>query len=97
MKRFLESLVIIVIVGSIFMGIAYLLKLGINYMNSFDMDEKIEAFKNQKTLLCSTGIANNQKMLVSKNSKWEIYKKEYFKRDDMLLEIRLCRVEDESE
>ncbi|MBE0514992.1 hypothetical protein [Sulfurimonas sp.] len=97
MKRFLESLVIIVIVGSIFMGIAYLLKLGINYMNSFDMDEKIEAFANQKTLLCSTGIANNQKMLVSKNSNWEIYKKEYFKRDDMLLEIRLCRVEDESE
>ena len=97
MKRFLESLVIIVIVGSIFMGIAYLLKLGINYINSFDMDEKIEAFKNQKTLLCSIGIANNQKMLVSKNSNWEIYKKEYFKRDDMLLEIRLCRVEDESE
>lgn len=97
MKRFLESLVIIVIVGSIFMGIAYLLKLGINYMNSFDMDEKVEAFENQKTLLCSTGITNNQKMLVSKNSNWEIYKKEYFKRDDMLLEIRLCRVEDESE
>jgi len=97
MKRFLESLVIIVIVGSIFMGIAYLLKLGINYMNSFDMDEKIEAFANQKMLLCATGIANNQKMLVSKNSNWEIYKKEYFKIDDMLLEIRLCRVEDESE
>ncbi|MDD5156821.1 hypothetical protein [Sulfurimonas sp.] len=94
MKRFLESLVIIVIVGSIFMGIAYLLKLGINYMNSFDMDEKVEAFENQKTLLCSTGITNNQKMLVSKNSNWEMYKNEYFKRDDMLLEIRLCVVEE---
>lgn len=97
MKSILESLVVIFIVGSIFMGFVYMLKQGINYMNSFDMDEKIEAFANQKTLLCSTGIANNQKMLVGKNSNWEIYKKEYFKRDDLLLEIRLCRVEDKSE
>jgi hypothetical protein len=96
MKSILESLVVIFIVGSIFMGFIYMLKQGINYINSFDMDEKIEAFENQKTFFCSIGIANNQKMLVSKNSNWEIYKKEYFKRDDMLLEIRLCRLEDES-
>jgi hypothetical protein len=97
MKSILESVVVIALVSVLFMGSMYMLKLGINYINSFDMDEKIEAFANQKTLLCSTGIANNQKMLVSKNSNWEIYKKEYFKIDDMLLEIRLCRVEDESE
>lgn len=96
MKSILESLVVVFIVGSIFMGFIYTLKQGINYMNSFDMDEKVEAFENQKTFFCSTGIANNQKMLVSKNSNWEIYKKEYFKRDDMLLEVRLCRLEDES-
>lgn len=94
MKRFLESLVIIVIVGSIFMGIAYLLKLGINYINLFDMDEKVEAFENQKMLICSTGITNNQKMLVNKNNNWEIYKEKYFKREDMLLEIRICMVEE---
>ena len=97
MKSILESVVVIAVVSALFMSFIYILKLGMNHINSFDMDEKIEAFANQKTLLCSTGIANNQKMLVSKNSNWEIYKKEYFKRDDLLLEIRLCRVEDESE
>ncbi|MDD3506750.1 MAG: hypothetical protein PHX65_09425 [Sulfurimonas sp.] len=97
MKSILESIVVIALVSALFMGFMYMLKLGMNHINSFDMDEKVEAFANQKTLLCSTGITNNQKMLVSKNSNWEIYKKEYFKIDDMLLEIRLCRVEDESE
>ncbi|WP_310440970.1 hypothetical protein [Sulfurimonas sp.] len=94
MKSILESLVAIIVVGTIFMGILYLLKLGINYTNSFDMDEKIEAFENQKTLLCSTGITNNQKLLVNKNNNWEIYKEKYFKREDMLLEIRICMVEE---
>ncbi|MCK9454739.1 hypothetical protein [Sulfurimonas sp.] len=97
MKSILESVVVIAVVSALFMSFIYILKLGMNHINSFDMDEKVEAFANQKTLLCSTGIANNQKMLVSKNSNWEIYKKEYFKRDDLLLEIRLCRVEDKSE
>jgi hypothetical protein len=94
MKSILESLVAIIVVGTIFMGILYLLKLGINYTNSFDMDEKIEAFANQKTLLCATGITNSQKLLVNKNNNWKIYKETYFKREDMLLEIRLCRVEE---
>lgn len=94
MKSILESLVAIIVVGTIFMGILYLLKLGINYTNSFDMDEKIEAFANQKTLLCSTGVTNNQKLLVNKNNNWEIYKEKYFKREDMLLEIRICMVEE---
>lgn len=94
MKSILESLVAIIVVGIIFMGILYLLKLGINYTNSFDMDEKVEAFENQKTLLCSTGITNNQKLLVNKNNNWEIYKEKYFKREDMLLEIRICMIEE---
>ncbi|ABB43512.1 hypothetical protein Suden_0231 [Sulfurimonas denitrificans DSM 1251] len=94
MKSILESLVAIIVVGTIFMGILYLLKLGINHTNSFDMDEKVEAFENQKTLLCSTGITNNQKLLVNKNNNWEIYKEKYFKREDMLLEIRICMVEE---
>lgn len=76
------------------MGVIYLLKQGINYINTFDLDTKKEAFENQKTFLCATGITNNQKLLVSKNNNWEIYKETYFKREDMLLEIRLCRVEE---
>ncbi|TKI69022.1 hypothetical protein FCU45_08655 [Sulfurimonas crateris] len=94
MKSILESVAVIALVSVLFTGSMYMLKLGINHINSFDMDEKVEAFANQKKLLCSTGIANNQKMLVSKNNNWEIYKNEYFKRDDLLLEIRLCRVEE---
>lgn len=94
MKSIVESLIVIAMVTALFMGIVYLLKLGINYANTFDTDAKIEAFENQKSFICTTGITNSQKLLVNKNNSWEIYKKEYFKRDDMLLEIRLCRVED---
>lgn len=95
MRAFTDSLAAIFIVGSIFMGIVYLLKSGVNYINTFDMNAKKEAFENKKTFLCATGITNNQKMIVNKNNGWEIYKKEYFKKEDMLLEIRLCKEEDE--
>ena len=94
MKSILESLTVIAIIATFFMGVMYLLKQGVNYINTFDLDSKKEAFENQKIFLCATGITNNQKLLVSKNNNWEIYKETYFKREDMLLEIRLCRVEE---
>jgi competence protein ComGF len=94
MKSILESLTVIAIIATLFMGVMYLLKQGVNYIDTFDLDTKREAFENQKTFLCATGITNNQKLLVSKNNNWEIYKETYFKREDMLLEIRLCRVEE---
>ena len=94
MKSILESIIIITVIATLFMGVMYLLKQGVNYIDTFDLDTKREAFENQKTFLCATGITNNQKLLVSKNNNWEIYKESYFKREDMLLEIRLCRVEE---
>lgn len=94
MKSILESIVRVAIVSIVFMGFMYLLKIGINYVNTFDMDKKIEAFQKEKTFFCTTGIINNQKMLVSKKNNWEVYKNEYFKREDMLLEIRLCKVQE---
>jgi hypothetical protein len=94
MKSILESIIIVTVIATLFMGVMYLMKLGINYINTFDLDSKKEVFEKNQTLLCATGITNNQKLLVSKSNKWEIYKETYFKREDMLLEIRLCRVEE---
>jgi hypothetical protein len=94
MKSILESIIIVTVVATLFMGVIYLMKLGINHINTFDLDTKREAFEKNQTLLCATGITNNQKLLVSKSKNWEIYKESYFKREDMLLEIRLCRVEE---
>ena len=94
MRGIIGDLVIAITIATLFMGVIYLLKQGINYINTFDLDTKKEAFENQTTFLCATGITNNQKLLVSKNNNWEIYKETYFKREDMLLEIRLCRVEE---
>jgi hypothetical protein len=94
MKSILESIIIVTVIATLFMGVIYLMKLGINYSNTFDLDTKKETFENQKTFLCATSITNNQKLLVSKSKNWEIYKESYFKREDMLLEIRLCRVEE---
>ncbi|OHE04113.1 MAG: hypothetical protein A2329_09780 [Sulfurimonas sp. RIFOXYB2_FULL_37_5] len=94
MKSILESIIIVTVVATLFMGVMYLMKLGINYINTFDLNTKREAFEKNQILLCATGITNNQKLLVSKSKNWEIYKESYFKREDMLLEIRLCRVEE---
>ncbi len=94
MKSILEGLIIVTVVATLFMGVMYLMKLGINHINTFDLDTKREAFEKNQTFLCAIGITNNQKLLVSKNKNWEIYKETYFKREDMLLEIRLCRVEE---
>lgn len=94
MKSILESLVAVSVIATLFMGVVYLMKLGINYINIFDIEEKREAFEKKQTLFCATGITNNQKLLINKNSNWEIYKKSYFKKEDMLLEIRLCKVEE---
>ena len=94
MKSILESLVVASVIAILFMGFMYLLKQGMNHINTFDMDKKIEAFQNQKRFLCATGITNNQRLLIDKNNNWEIYKKTYFKKEDMLLEIRLCKEEE---
>ena len=94
MRGIIGDLVIAITIATLFMGVMYLLKQGVNYINTFDLDTKREAFKKNQTFLCATGITNNQKLLVSKNNNWEIYKETYFKREDMLLEIRLCRVEE---
>ncbi len=94
MKSILESIIIVTVVAILVMGLLYLFKLGMNYINTFDMDTKKEAFEKNQIFLCATGITNNQKLLVNKSNKWEIYKETYFKREDMLLEIRLCRVEE---
>ena len=94
MKSILEIIIIVTVVAILVMGLLYLFKLGMNYINTFDMDTKKEAFEKNQTFLCAIGITNNQKLLVSKNKNWEIYKETYFKREDMLLEIRLCRVEE---
>lgn len=94
MKSILESLVAVSVIATLFIGLLYLFKLGINHINTFDIEEKREAFEKNQTLLCATGITNNQKLLINKNSNWEIYKESYFKKEDMLLEIRLCKVEE---
>lgn len=94
MKSILESIVRVAIVTIIFMGFMYLLKTGINYTNEFDVDEKIESFQNGKTFICSIGLMGNQKILVNKNNNWEIYKTAHFKKDDLLLEMRLCKEEE---
>lgn len=97
MRSFIESIIAIVLIGGIFMGFMLLLRTGINHMNEFDLNERIESFQNDKTFICSTGFMGNQKLLVSKSGNWEIHKMRYFKKEEMLLEIRLCEIEDGSE
>lgn len=94
MRGIIGGLVVAVTITTLFMGVMYLLKQGVNYINTFDLDTKKEAFEKNQTFLCATGITNNQKLLVSKSNNWEIYKEVYFKREDMLLEIRLCKGEE---
>lgn len=94
MRSLLQSIVTVAIVSIVFMGLMYLLKIGINNINEFDLNEKIESFQNGKTFICSTGLMGNQKILVNKSGSWEIHKMRYFKKEETLQEIRLCQEEE---
>lgn len=55
--------------------------------------ETIAAFDGNRELICREGsILNSKSLLVSKKRGWEIYR-EYFKRDDVLLDIAVCSID----
>jgi hypothetical protein len=47
-------------------------------------------FNNNKTLLCDGNKVNNQTYLVNIENGWSIYNNEYFKKDDLVIEIKQC-------
>lgn len=81
--------VVFIFMGSfLFIGtLSYLVSL---YEKS-DSKEKIEAFYNEKRVICQTRVPRNKEYyLVSKNEGWSVYEEEFFKKDDLLLKIINC-------
>lgn len=53
--------------------------------------EAIDAFYNKKELICKESpIKYSKAVMVSKDTGWEIYG-EYFKKDEMLLNVEICK------
>mgnify|MGYP006909082867 CR=1 FL=1 len=60
-----------------------------------DAKEKIKAFYNGKTIIYKTGaLKRKQNYLVLKKEGWSIYEDEFFKKDDLLLEIINCEAKE---
>lgn len=59
-----------------------------------DAKEKIKSFYHGKTIICKTGAFKKNNYLVLEKEKWSVYKDEFFKKDDLLLEIINCEVKE---
>ncbi|WP_310440974.1 hypothetical protein [Sulfurimonas sp.] len=83
--------VVFIFIGS-FLFIVMLSYLVSLYEKS-DSKEKIEAFYNGKTVVCKAGaLGIKQNYLVLEKEGWSVYEEEFFKKDDLLLEIINCEV-----
>lgn len=69
----------------------YFLKQYINYNYTKDFSIKKEAFLKSTELECNVRFSA-KKYLVSQSNGWSVYK-EYFKKDDLLLDINNCLLE----
>lgn len=55
--------------------------------------EKIKAFYNAKAVLCKAGaLGIKHNYLVLEKEGWSVYNEEFFKKDDLLLEIINCEI-----
>lgn len=63
----------------------------IAFYEKSDAKEKIKAFYNGKTIICKTGaLKRKQSYLVFNKEGWSVYEDNYFKKNDLLLEIINC-------
>lgn len=63
----------------------------IAFYEKSDAKEKIKAFYNGKTIICKAGaLQKKHHYLVSIKEGWSVYKDNYFKKNDLLLEIINC-------
>lgn len=61
-------------------------------MNSTQPSKKqtILAFQRGKSLICQASLGGRASILVNKKDDWYIYKKQYFKKGDELINIAYC-------
>ena len=57
----------------------------------------IQHFKNNKSLICQNSLGGGSAILINKKDGWELYKKQYFKKGEELLNIEYCTQVEEEE
>ena len=87
-----ESFIIIIVVSTVILGIAFALKGVLHFIREFDNDSKKEQFRQGKLFRCYNQNVSSR-LLLSKEDGWEIYKEE-FKKDATLISISRCEVEE---
>ncbi len=90
-EKFSMRVIAFIFIGS-FLFITILSSLIALYENS-DAKDKIKAFNDGKTVLCKAGaLGIKHNYLVLEKEGWSVYEEEFFKKDDLLLEIINCEV-----
>ncbi len=72
------------------LGIIILMQLG--DMNSTQTTKKqtILSFQRGKSLICQASLGGRASILVNKKDDWNIYKKQYFKKGDEVINVAYC-------
>ncbi len=89
----LESFLIIVVVSTVMLGIAFTLGGVLTFMREYDNDSKKEQFRQGQLFRCHSENYSSKRLLLSKEDGWEIYKEE-FKKDATIIPISRCEVEE---
>lgn len=84
----------------IFLALIVVIMVSINGTPSEQRDNYIKemivknskTFKKGSSLICpSSTFANQENYLVSKKNGWKIYRRSYFQKNDLLLNIEICK------
>lgn len=84
-----ESFIIIIVVSTVMLGIAFTLKGVLHFIREFDNDSKKEQFRQGQLFRCHSENYSSKRLLLSREDGWEIYKEEFKKRCDTNLNISM--------
>jgi hypothetical protein len=89
----LESLLGMLVVCGLILGVAFFFREVLRIIRVSGNDTKKEQFIKGELFRCHIEDYSSKRLLVSKEDGWEIYKEE-FKRDNVLIPISNCEVEE---
>ena len=72
------------------LGGIILMQLGFTNSTQTTKKQTILAFQRGKSLICQDSLGGRASILVNKKSDWHIYKKQYFKKGDEVINVAYC-------
>ena len=85
-----EWFMIILLMGIIVLIPVFIIKSSSDLINKHTSKDLLKAFSNGTELKCSTNPLGGEVYVVSNKNGWKIYKKQYLKKGDLIVDIVNC-------